>query len=410
MEAEGKTTDTSTTTVTLQDVALLVRQHYREELWQAIKVALGVIASLSLSKRDHCQVLVFEGPSGQGKSIVIRVIMPDRESTKRFLVRVDDFTPASFVSHAANRSRNQLEKIDLLPKIKGKVMLTKELAPLFRDEEKELRQNFARLTSVLDGDGYTTQSGTQGTRGYVGRFLFNWIGATTPIPERTHKVMAQLGNRLLIHEIAGEEYSEEDLMEFAKHYGTSDAVGECRSIVNDFIEAHFQRHPVESVDPESIAIPNELLLELVRYAQLIAQGRVEVEIHDWGVLETGTPEGPQRIVLLLLTLVRGLALVNGRSSVTADDLALVRHIAFSSVPLKRRGVLRALLASGGELDSSQVGVALDTSRPTAISRMKELGAAGIGVYIEGEATSSTPAKIVLGNEWKWLLEGVPPVK
>ena len=409
MEAQNQSTDTST--VTLADVADLILQHYRQELCQAIKASLGVVASLSLKKRDHCLVVVFEGPSGRGKSIVIRVTMPDRESTGNYLLRVDDFTPASFVSHASNRNTKQLDKIDLLPKLKDKVMLTKELAPLFRDDEKELRQNFARLTSILDGDGYKTQSGMHGARGYDGRYVFNWIGATTPIPQRTHKIMAQLGNRILIYEIAGEDTSEDDLMEFARSYGTNDTVAECCKLVNDFVDAHFLQHPIESVDPESIAIPDELLRELIRYAKLISCGRVEVERHDRGTLEVGPAEGPQRIILLLQTLARGLALADGRTAVAGDDLSLIRHIAFSSIPTKRRELLRALLAGGGTLDSSQVEAALDTSRPTALNRIRELGATGIAVYSEGDPKSSTPASITLADEWKWLQDGgTPPLK
>jgi hypothetical protein len=392
---------------TLADVAQVIQVHYREELWLAVKAIIGVISSLSFKKRDHCLVLVLEGPPGQGKSIAIRVAMPDRESTKGYLVRVDDFTPASFVSHAANRSKKQLEKIDLLPRVKDKVMLTKELAPVFRDEEKELRKNFARLISVLDGDGYVTNSGTQGQRGYEDRHIFNWIGATTPIPERTHKVMAQLGNRILFYEIAGEESSDDDLMEFACTYGTSDTVQECRRVVNDFVESHFQRHPPESIDPESILLPEPLLRQLVRYATLICRGRVEVE-NQWGTLEVGPPEGPQRVILLLQTLARGLALAEGRSSVNSEDLALIRHIAFSSIPQKRRESLRALLAAGGEMDTRQVEEALDMSPPTALERMKELDAVGLYIYTEGKQHLSKPAKVTLAEEFKWLLEETTP--
>lgn len=223
--------------------------------------------------------------------------------------------------------------------------------------------------------------------------------------------MAQLGNRILIYEIAGEDTSEDDLMEFARSYGTNDTVAECCKLVNDFVEAHFLQHPIESVEPESIAIPDELLRELIRYAKLISCGRVEVERHDRGTLEVGPAEGPQRIILLLQTLARGLALADGRTAVAGDDLSLIRHITFSSIPTKRRELLRALLAGGGTLDSSQVEAALDTSRPTALDRIRELGVTGIAVYGEGDPKSSTPASITLADEWKWLQDGgTPPLK
>ena len=140
----------------------------------------------------------------------------DRPETKSFLHRVDTFTPASFVSHAANKKRNQLSAIDLLPKIKDKTMLTKELSPLFRGDFKEMQKNFSVLTSVLDGKGYVSESGTHGERGYTGEYLFNWIGATTPFSDRVYELMAQLGNRMYFYEIISVDQKEVDLCEFAK--------------------------------------------------------------------------------------------------------------------------------------------------------------------------------------------------
>jgi hypothetical protein len=389
----------------LEAVASVVRKHYDEDIWQAVKIAIAVIASLSLKGRDNCIVLVYEGASGRGKSITIRLVMPDRSNTHNVLVRVDDFTPASFVSHAANRKQSQLQNIDLLPKIKDKVMLTKELAPLFRDDEKDLRQNFARLTSVLDGNGYASSSGTHGTRGYIGEYMFNWLGATTPVPDRTFKIMAQLGNRILFYEIASEEWTVENLVKFAQEYSAVDSVKECQKAVNDFMEAHFKRHSVNGVDPQNIQIPQEIMLELVRYAKLIAHGRVEVSFDEWGhVREAGQPEGPQRVILLLKSIIRGLALAEHRTTVSADDLLPIRHIAFSSIPRKRRELLRAVLMAGGSLASNEADKALGVSRPTASSRMKELAATKIVDFTPANQQTSSPEKIQLADDWRWLLD------
>lgn len=382
----------------LNDVLDTVRLHYREELAQAVKACLGVVASLSLKNRDHCLPLILEGGSGRGKSLTIRVINPDRPETKTVLERVDDFTPASFVSHAANRSKKQLADIDLLPRIKDKVMLTKELASLFRDEEKELRQNFARLTAILDGEGYKSHSGTQGGRGYEGRYIFNWIGATTPIPDRTYQVMAQLGTRMVSYEIAGAEATEEELIDFAGTYQTNEAVEECRRNANDFMQSHFERYPVESVDPQTIQMTRDTLETAVRFGRLISRGRMEVS-ED----EEGLPEDPRRVILILQTLARGLALADNRFVVTEDDLAILRHVAFSSMPLKRRSLLRALITTGGVMNARQVDEALGVTRPTALARMEELGGTGICKYENGTSSTSKPAIVRLSEEFEWLL-------
>lgn len=123
-----------------------------------------------------------------------------------------------------------------------------------------------------------------------GRYIFHWVGATTPIPERTHKADGSIRKQDFFHEVAGEEPSEKDLLEFAKSYGANDAVQECNKVVNDFVERHFQINPSENVDPDSIKISEELLVEIIRYAKLIAAGRVEVNIAQLGgEVETGAP-------------------------------------------------------------------------------------------------------------------------
>jgi hypothetical protein len=405
----------------LSKVADVVRRHYGETIWQAIKAGIGVVTSMSLKERDHCLVLIYEGASGQGKSIAVRVFMPyespsdensldDEVCTSRYLHRVDDFTSAAFVSHAANRKRTELQGLDLLPKVKGKVMLTKELAPIFRGDEKELRNNFARLTSILDGNGFMSASGVHGRRGYEGRFVFNWLGATTPIPDHTHKIMAQLGNRLLFYRIESDEVSVDELVKFAASYNGNDTVQECQVIINKFIGGYFSQHPVESIEPASITIAPDLLTELVCLAKLVAHGRIAVEHSQWPEtgMEVGEPEGPQRIILLFQTLVRGLALADGRLFVAAEDLQTIRHIAFSSIPRKRRELLYAVLSKGGALlDAGQVQRVLRVSRPTAHVRMKELGATAIVRFTDGNEKTSTPATLMLADDWRWLLKKPP---
>jgi hypothetical protein len=220
--------------------------------------------------------------------------------------------------------------------------------------------------------------------------------------------MAQLGNRILFYEIAREEWSEEDLMEFAQTYGAVDAVKECQKAVNDLVENHFKKHPVNSIDPQSIDIPEGLMLELVRYGKLIAHGRVEVRVDEWGsVPEAEEPEGPQRVILLLKSIVRGLALAEGRTTVMSDDLVPIRHVAFSSMPRKRRELLRALLVAGGSLASSETDKALGVSRSTASNRMKELAATKIVDFSPADQQTSTPEKILLAIDWRWLLDETP---
>lgn len=343
----------------LRELERIVLKHYRPELWDATKTALAVVCSLSIGERAHPLALIFEGPSGRGKSTVINMFRPDRSETAGFLYRLDAFTPKSFVSHAANVAPEKLAGIDLLPKIKNKTLLIKELAPVFRGRETEIRQNFSMLTAVLDGKGLRSSSGVHGTRGYEGDYLFNWLGGTTPIPESTDEIMAQLGNRLLRYEIVGEPEPDEDLLEFAASYQPSSAENECQQAVNDFLCRHFERYRIETIDPREIRLSEDAKKKLVDFANLISCGRVEITTdRAWqGEPEfvAGSPEGPHRVILLLRTLVQGLAIIDGRNEIVPADLDILRHVAFSSIPRARRKILQAVLIAGGGGDFRRSG-------------------------------------------------------
>lgn len=381
---------------------------YGEELWTAIKTGMGVVASLSFEGVSTPISLLYEGGAGRGKSTIINVLDPDRTETREKMYRLDKFTPKSFVTHAANVDHDKIAEIDLLPKLKDKTLLTKELAPMFRGRDDELRENFATLAAVLDGKGLVTSSGVHGTRGYDQRCVFNWLGATTPVPAKTDAIMAQLGNRLLRYEICGAESTEEELLEFAQSYDPIDNEEVCRKAVNQFLVEHFARHPLRSVDRRDVSIPKPLLKQLVRLCELIAHARVEVKHSNesgWQPdeieLTPGIPEGPQRIILYVRTVAQGLALVSGRRQVNAEDLAIVRHIAFSSIPTARRDALRATLMAGGTLDAATAETILKVSRPTARLRMRELAATGIVQLQKGGGNRAET--VTIERKWNWLL-------
>jgi hypothetical protein len=90
----------------------------------------------------------------------VDVAIPVAESLDQYVYRSDKFTPKAFVTHVANVRRANLGAVDLLPKVHRKVLITKELAPIFRGREEEMRENFSILISVLDGKGFTSDSGT----------------------------------------------------------------------------------------------------------------------------------------------------------------------------------------------------------------------------------------------------------
>jgi hypothetical protein len=221
--------------------------------------------------------------------------------------------------------------------------------------------------------------------------------------------MAQLGNRLLRYEIIGQTPTEDELLEFAASYTASDVDRRCKQLVNQFLEAHFQKFPLGSVELRSIEMTEEQRRSYVRAAQLTAQGRIETQRlevqsndgqrrHDY---VSGEPEGPQRIILLIRTFLAGLALLEQQPTVTCEGLEFALHLAFSSIPMRRRRTLRALLTNNGQIDTSTLMRTLIISAPTARDMMQELSATGLARFTR--VSTAEADTIVLADAWHWLL-------
>jgi hypothetical protein len=295
--------------------------------------------------------------------------------------------------------------IDLLPKIKGKIMITKELAPIFRGRETEMQQNFSILISILDGKGFTSDSGSQGTRGYKEAIVFNWLGATTPLPAKTHRLMSQLGTRLLFYEVPVSEPTEDELLLYAQKNEAGAAEGECNVAVNKFLVEFFHKHPKASIDQDSIKFTDGLLRQLVKWAKFLTKARSEVKydktLSEWEPIAALPAEGAWKVINYFKELAMGHALINGRSEINESDLELVAHVALSSVPGHLRNVVKQLRVQD-KLTSTLGEKLCAVSRPTIRKYFRELEILGIVDLDEGDDYANTPHEVTLTAEYEWL--------
>jgi len=369
-----------------------------------LTVNLATVCMLAF--RDYTQPvsLINVGNSGCGKTTVLDMIMPDREDTQEVLIRCDNFTPASFVSHSTSVKRDTLRDIDLLPKIENKTLITKELAPLFRGNKDDLLKTFAILTAVLDGKGYVSQSGVHGTRGYDRPLVFSWLGATTPLPHSIHALMAQLGGRLLFWNMDSQQQSQEELAAFVQDDQFYISHVHLRGRVNDFLESHFKAYPPRSFNSSEIEIGHTEAWLLAGYAQVMARMRAAfriTEAHDDKKHIAPVQESEYRIIIMFKYIVRSLALMNGRREVSEDDLRFIRHIALSSMPEQRRKVLKALLEVGSEASTQDLLERVKMSKPTLLEYMEEIGHLGVCSFLKGSNDESS--YLSLNKDFLFLL-------
>ena len=190
----------------LETILTKVKTHFPNAR-RATEAALSAAATLLLEDNSNPMALILEGVASSSKTTVLAFF----DQAAPLAYRTDKFTTKAFVSHHAAAKKGSLAQVDLLPRIRHRVMITPELAPLFRGREEDLIDNFTTLTAVLDGHGLTTDSGTHGRRGYVGDYLFAWLGATTPLPSKTWRIMAQLGSRLFFWPMPDDDPTDEEL-------------------------------------------------------------------------------------------------------------------------------------------------------------------------------------------------------
>ncbi len=391
----------------LSAVDAAINKHY-PALRGSVHAALAVFGSMSLQGRTKPLSVIFEAPSGHGKTAVLQMAFPLAKSgIENYVYRSDKFTPKSFVSHAASVKEAELGKIDLLPRLENKVLITKELAPLFRGREEEMQENFSMLISVLDGKGFTSDTGMRGKRGYERPILFNWLGATTPLPARTHRMMSQLGTRLLFYEVPTAEPTEEELLKYAVTGDAGKAEQACQKAVNTFLGEFFTGHPVGSVNPKDrLTFSEDLLRQVVRWAQFLVSARAEVKCDktegaEWIPIVAAPPEAPWKVINYFKELAMGHALINNRTEVDDSDLELVARVATSSVPGHLRPIIRDLWHQD-EVNSGRAQALCGVTRPSARRYLKELSLLGIAKHIDGSPATNEPDRIILSDRFAWL--------
>jgi predicted transcriptional regulator len=351
--------------------------------------------------------LVLQGPAGCGKSTVLD-FFENCDDTKK----TDRFTPHSFVSHMARKKQEELEKIDLLPKLKDKMFITPDLAPLFGSPQEQLRDKLSILTRVLDGRGLTTESGVYGTRGYSGDYYFVWIAASTPIPYRVWDLMGSLGARMLFLNMPARKKTERQIAEELRSLSYREKMTECRDATLQFtqflsiepkIEWNREKDLIELQD--KIGILAKLLVRL--------RGKVNVSIrqeYNGEKVYHTTPiiEDPMRAALGLYNLARGHAVIQHRKQISRDDLGVVVNVALSSAPYDRVNGFKILLENQGKMITRDLMGMLRCSRSSAIRTMKTLDLLELANLKKGELDTKGGFQLgyhlTLKPEFEWFLD------
>lgn len=392
--------------ITFNEWRSVITENFPDLLF-ASEIGLSIIAQILIKDITNPFALVLVDVPSAGKTITINFF----SEIEGLTYATDKFTPASFVSNAANVKKEKLKEVDLLPRLQYKMFLIRDLATLFSKRDDDLNECLGIMTRVLDGEGFNTDSGIHGQRQYVGEYLFMLLAASTPISPRVWKMMGNLGSRLFFLNMNSKDKTEAELADQLGSTAYKTKEKACKTVTKQLLETLWSQYP-EGLGWDNTQDNHELKIIIARCARLLACLRGVINLWK-DRSEDGTEynytiptiEKPDRINQLFYNLCRGHALVNGRTQLTKDDVRLAVELAMDSAPTVRTRLFRALIELGGEICTTEVEAVLNCSKPTALKEMETLKILGIcTIRQESQGRVGEPEKIMkLDDSFAWFV-------
>lgn len=381
----------------------IIREHYFIAS-NAAEAALSVTAQLLINDIYNPFPLVFIGPPSSGKTTVLNFFC----ELDGVAYTTDKFTSSAFITNAMSVKTSELSKKDLLPRIRRKVLILRDLGTIFSKRDDDLQESLGILTRVLDGEGLQTDTGPHGERGYVGDYSFMLLAASTPIRNRVWRMMGGLGSRLFFMNFPVSQKSDTIL---AKQLASSPPKTKdraCRDVTNDLVRTLWKKHP-HGINWDRQRDPIECLQQLARYGRLLACLRSEPGTlkHMGGKIsdEFMEPniEQPDRVTNLLYNFARGHALACGRTQLDNEDVLFTLQIALDSAPPTRIALIRGLTIHNGKLTTDQAQEIMGKANQIAGREMEILTNLGICKPITVRVGVGKPLNgIQLTEEFVWL--------
>lgn len=382
-------------------------------LWAPLEFMISIKCILNTKNITLPVIGIILGPPSSLKSVAVNMPKGARDT-----FALDSFSPKSFVSHNSNLTEEQLQEIDLLPKIKNRLFLVPELSPLFTSKEEDLENIIGMIIRIGDCEGYTSASGSKGVRGYEGPIMFCWVGAAVDIPYKIHRMLSRLGPKLYFFRMPIAVVDEDSLLEEMRLNNFKDRVREVKKALFDY----FESCPNMEVDPESIPKfdwdtedrTQEQAQRCIMYlAELLAYLRGTVSTWETGDTQgldyayaSRNVENIKRATTQLQNLSIAHALSQGREYITTkDDIPFIIKVVLSGAASIERVKVLNLLISGNKEDkhtAKQIAEEIGTSINTAKKTMAEFKALGL-VDLEELGNQGEPLiQIRLKDDLDWF--------
>lgn len=381
-------------------------------LWQSIALITSVKCILNIADCTLPLIMVLLGAASSLKTVPIEMF---RNQPNTYYT--DSFSAKAFVSHSTAVKKEDLDKIDMLPKIRHKQFLTPELSPVFTKKDDDLIEILGIMTRIADGRGFESDTGAHGHRGYTGNYMFTMVGAAIDIPHKVHKYLGNLGPKLYFFRLPKLIRDDKDYFNQLKDNPFNTKFQNIKTALVDYLQ-WLARCPKMELDPEtklkkivwdSDKDDDEALYIIIKLGRLLAHLRAVVTTWETKGSQ-GTDyaygavmkEEPDRAMEVLRNIARGLALSKGRNYITKEDVSLCIKVVLSTASIERVNIFDLLIAYRGILTTSIITDSLNYSPHTAHRIMTELKAIGL-VDMKKSNIATEEKQVTLKDNFDWFL-------
>lgn len=312
---------------TLPQVIEVFKKWLHLENTDAIRIMLACVVSQSM---DGPPVWVFlVGPPGSAKTAIL--------ASLNTFARI--YSTSSLTVHALISGANWKDTADpsLIPRLNGKVMVVKDFTSILSMRDAEKDEIFGILRDAYDGRcGKVFGNGVE--RNYISRFTI--LAAVTPKIYDMGGQHAALGERFLKFAVGDNLVHHSEAEIISRAIGNINQEGamndEFQDAVNEFLE-----HRVNSA--RIPAISKSIEKKIVALAMFGARMRGSVSRDTYrNEIMTGRPSAEigSRLGIQLAKLAKALAMVEGKSQVTADEYRLLKKVILDTIPQRNEDIAR----------------------------------------------------------------------
>lgn len=287
-----------------------------------IKVTLGTIIAHNLES-DPLWLMLVAPPSGT-KTEIINCL-----SALPFIYELSDLTPQTFASGMPGKD------VSLLPKLSNQVLTMKDFTTVLNMRDENKAMILSQLREIYDGK-YSKEFGTGKRVDWEGK-LGLVVGVTT-IVDKYSSVFQVMGERFILYRIP-QPNDKEVALRALTNTGSED---EMRSELKTTFRKFFGNITIPSI--KEIEIPQDIAIaisSLASFAVIARSGVIRFQ-NNKEIELIPTPEAPGRLTKQLGVLIKSLAILERRKTVTWADYFLVLKVAFDVIPQNRSKHIAAL--------------------------------------------------------------------